>query len=250
MTMSQTRKLEQKQIGEQKFYSESQFQKSGLTLSIHWYKAKRCVVTSTYKWTNCASPVMLQRARDNFRRNLLEGDTSCCSGEKLHVSWQQNKAFLCSEMILIETRQLLCMGSPIQLLTVVVLWIKILTRQKKIPWGKESTLILLLLGLGLSSAEVSVLQSSNSPQFSLQQRSVLSAHAHIYTTFQALASTAHQLLPMWLTHFSRVGKSNISRFHYTANLWLYGLAAAMRVRSALPCHLILCIKPNSRWKLW
>lgn len=44
--------------------------------------------------------------------NLLEGDAACCSGEKLPLSCQQNKVFLCSEMILIETEELLCRGAP------------------------------------------------------------------------------------------------------------------------------------------
>jgi len=49
-------------------------------------------------------------------------------------------------MVLTETEELLCVGSPIQHLTVVVLWIKMLGREKKIPRGKKSALILLLLG--------------------------------------------------------------------------------------------------------
>lgn len=102
---------------------------------------------------------MIQRAGDNFRRSLLEGGSACWSSEKLPLSWQQNEVFLYSKIILTETEEQLSVGSPIQLLTVVALWIKMLGREKEIPWGKKSALILLLLGLGVSNTEVSGLQS-------------------------------------------------------------------------------------------
>lgn len=63
-------------------------------------------------------------------------------------------------MILTETEERVCVWGPIYLLTVVVLWIKILRREKEIPWGEKSALILLLLCFGVSDTEVLSLQIS------------------------------------------------------------------------------------------
>lgn len=59
-------------------------------------------------------------------------------------------------MILTETKERVCVWGLFYLLT-VVLWIKILGREKEIPWG-ISALILLSLCFGASNSEVLGLQ--------------------------------------------------------------------------------------------
>lgn len=139
------------------------------------------------------------RVRENFRRSLLEGNSACCSGEKLPLSWQQNKVFLCSTMILTETKEwvCVCVWGPFCLLAVLRSGLKCWGERRKYLGDRNEHKFYsyCVLERTILKSEACRHPCVDRPQFSLQQRSLLSTHTHKHTHTHTPTSFKYPLAP-------------------------------------------------------